>query len=126
MLPFGVHFKPGAPVYQQVVYAVKKAIVSGQMRPGDSFPSIRTLSQELRINPNTAHRVVSCLVEQGLLGVVPGVGTVVASGRPASAKERAALLEDEAERLIVEAKKLSLDQKDVIEAVREHWNRLTR
>ena len=78
MLPFTVELRTGASVYEQLVYAVQRAIVSNQLAPGDRFPSIRTLSQELRINPNTAQKVVTRLVDQGLLVVQPGVGTLVA------------------------------------------------
>ena len=124
MLPFDVRFRSGVPAYEQVVYAVKKALVSGQLRPGDVFPSVRTLSQELRINPNTAHKIVSTLANQGLLEVRPGIGTVVGQAQPATAKERAQLLEDDVERLIVEAKKLGLSKKDVVDAVQDHWSRL--
>ena len=65
MLPFTVELQTGASVYEQLVYAVQRAIVSNQLSPGDRFPSIRTLSQELRINPNTAQKVVTRLVDQG-------------------------------------------------------------
>ena len=65
MLPFTVEFRPGEPVYEQVMYAVKKAIVLGQLGPGDRFPSVRALSQELRINPNTAHKIVAALTSDG-------------------------------------------------------------
>ena len=78
MIPFRVHFRPGVSLYEQVVYAAKKAVISGQLRPGDPFPSVRTLSKELKINPNTAHKVVMHLVTAGLLATRPGVGTVVA------------------------------------------------
>src|ERR1700747_1099809 len=57
MIPFRVQFRPGLPLYEQVVYAATKAMLSGRMRPGDTFPSVRALSRELKINPNTAHKV---------------------------------------------------------------------
>ena len=65
------------PEYQQPIsldgghlqLAVERALVSGQLRAGDPFPSVRALSQELRINPNTAHRIVGTLVRDGLLEV---------------------------------------------------------
>ena len=79
MLPFSLALRPGEPVVDQVVYAVTRAVVSGQLRPGDRFPSVRTLSQELKVNPNTAQRIVALLVEAGLLAVEPGIGTVVTS-----------------------------------------------
>ena len=57
----------------------KKAMISGQLRPGDAFPSVRVLSRELKINPNTAHKVIVSLIAAGLLETRPGVGTVVAA-----------------------------------------------
>ena len=126
MLPFSVSLQPGEPLFEQVVYAVTRAIVTGQLRVEDPFPSVRTLSRELKINPNTAHRIVAALVDEGLLQVRPGIGTVVAQGRPGGMAARRALLEDEAERLVVEAKRTGLGLQDVIAAVRRHWNRVVR
>ena len=111
-------------VYEQVVYAVKKAVVSGQLQPGDSFPSVRTLSQELQINPNTAHKAIATLIHEGMLEVKPGVGTLVARVLPGTGRQRSLLLKDEVERLVVEARRLSLDLVDVLEAVEDHWRRL--
>lgn len=126
MLPFTVNFKPGIPVYEQVVYAVKKAIVSEQMKPGDKFPSVRQMSQDLKINPNTAQKIVAALVHEGMLEVNPGIGTVV-SQRPSAPKEqRQELLKTEIEHLVVEAKKLSLDIQDIENALRQQWKRLSK
>ena len=62
MIPFRVDFRPGTSLYEQVIYAAKKALISGQLRPGDPFPSVRALSAELKINPNTAHKVITHLL----------------------------------------------------------------
>jgi len=124
MIPFRVELRPGVALYEQVVYAAKKAMVSGQLRPGDPFPSVRSLSRELKINPNTAHKVIMHLAEAGLIQTVPGVGTVVAELAPGSAAERAELLGDEIETLVVEARKLGISLKQVTSAVEEHWTRL--
>jgi DNA-binding transcriptional regulator YhcF (GntR family) len=79
VIPFRVQFRTGISLFEQIVYAAKKAMVSGQMRPGDPFPSVRALSRELKINPNTAHKIVAYLVSEGLLETRPGIGTVVAA-----------------------------------------------
>jgi GntR family transcriptional regulator len=126
VLPFSVAIRPGLSVHEQVVFAVKKAIVSGRLRPGDEFPSVRALSRELRINPNTAHKVVATLTTEGLLEVRPGIGTCVADRQASSAAERRVLLRDDVERLVVEARHLSLDVQDVLDAVAEHWSRFDR
>jgi GntR family transcriptional regulator len=125
VIPFRVQFRPGASLFEQVVYASIRAMVSGQLRPGDAYPSVRTLSRELKINPNTAHKVVAYLVNGGYLETRPGIGTVVAAIPDASRKERAELLGQEIEELVVEAKRLGVESEEVIAAIRAHWERLS-
>ena len=124
MIPFRVHFRPGVSLYEQVVYAAKKAVISGHLRPGDAFPSVRTLSRELKINPNTAHKVVAQLVSENLLVTQPGVGTLVTALPESSAAERTRLLGKEIEELVVEAKKLGIGLEDMVASVSAHWKRL--
>lgn len=124
MLPFSIELKAGLPVAEQIIFAVKKAVVGGQLRAGDRFPSVRVLSQELRINPNTAHKVVAQLVQQGVLVTTPAVGSIVAEREAGGRKERTELLGAELEWLIVEAKKLGLTLDDVQAAVAAHWRKL--
>jgi len=124
VIPFRVHFRQGESLYEQVVFAAKKAIVSGNLRPGDAFPSVRALSRELKINPNTAHKVVASLVESGLLEARTGVGTVVAAIPASSAAERAELMGREVEEFVVEAKRLGLELPDVQASVSKQWKEL--
>jgi len=125
MIPFRVTFQPGVSIYEQVVYAAKKAVISGLMLPGEPFPSVRTLSKTLKINPNTAHKVITHLIAEGILEVRPGLGTVVSEPSSSTAAERSNLLNSEVEQLVVEAKKLGLDLDAVTAAIARHWNRLT-
>lgn len=125
MIPFQVHFRPGVSLYEQVVYAAKKAIISGQLRPSDPFPSVRALSKELKINPNTAHKIVAHLEETGLLEAHSGVGTVVAELPAATNEQRTQLLGYEIEQLVVEARKLGIPLQDMVEAVAAHWKLLS-
>ncbi len=124
MIPFRIQFEPGISLYEQVVYAAKKAVVSGQMRAGDAFPSVRELSKALKINPNTAHKVVMELVDEGILEVRSGIGTMVAKRASSTAADRGNLLNKELEQLVVEAKNFGLSLDDVTSAVGEHWKRL--
>ena len=124
VIPFRVHFRPGLSLYEQVVYAAKKAMISGQMRPGDPFPSVRALSKELKINPNTAHKVVAHMVTAGLLETRPGIGTVVAELPESTKSERTQLLGYEIEQLAVEARKLGISLQEMTDAIATHWKRL--
>jgi GntR family transcriptional regulator len=122
MLPFSITLRSGVPIYEQVIYAVTRAVVSGQIRSGDPFPSVRALSQELKINPNTAHKIVAALIEAGFLVVRPGIGTVVGEAWQQESPMRRALLEREAERLVVESRQVGLTLQDLLTAIRKHWS----
>ena len=124
MLPFAITLVAGESPYRQIVYAATKAVLSGELAPGAPFPSVRELSQSLKINPNTAQKVVAELVRDGMLEVRPGIGTVVTQGRRASAAERRALMSKEVEQLVVEAKRLGLSRTDVTNAVHARWSEL--
>jgi GntR family transcriptional regulator len=124
MLPFAISLQPGESPYRQIVYAATKAVVAGELTPGTSFPSVRELSQALKINPNTAQKAVAELIRNGLLEVRPGVGTVVSAGRKATAAERRVLLSAEVEQLVVEAKRLGLRESDVTNAISARWAEL--
>jgi GntR family transcriptional regulator len=124
VIPFRVQLAAGLPLHEQVAFAARKAVISGQMRPGDRFPSVRTLSKACKINPNTAHKVIAQLTAEGLLEVRPGIGTVVAEMRDGSPRDRARLLDNRTEQLVVEARRLGLSLDDVLGAVRDHWRTL--
>jgi GntR family transcriptional regulator len=125
VIPFRLIPRPGVPIYEQAVYAATRAIVAGQLRAGDPFPSVRTLSRELKINPNTAHKVIGKLIADGLLESRPGIGTVVAAPPGATAAERTELLNRQIEELVVEAKRLSVGLEEVTAAIARHWERLS-
>ena len=125
MIPFRVSFRPGVSLFEQIVYAAKKAMVSGQLRPGDPFPSVRALSKELKINPNTAHKIVAHLVSEGLLETHPGIGTVVSTLPDSSRRERTQLLGHEIETLVVEAKRLGIGRDEMLASISVHWQRLS-
>jgi GntR family transcriptional regulator len=126
VFPFSIELKPGLPIAEQVIFAVKKAVVGGQLKPGQPFPSVRSVSQELKINPNTAHKIVAALVTEGVLLTTPAVGSVVAERADGDRTERAGLLGADLERVVVEAKKLGLTLEEVSTGLAAHWKKLGR
>ncbi len=125
LLPFLLRIEPGLPISEQLVYAVKKAVISGMLKTGDRFPSVRVVSQELRIHPNTAHKAIAVLIGEGLLEVHPGIGTVVGKISSAPSEKEMKLLEGEVERLVVGAKNRRLRLEDLQSMVEQQWKRLT-
>lgn len=118
MLPFSLSFQDGVPVSDQIVRAVRKAVLTGQLVSGDSFPSVRAMSQDLKISPTTAHKVVSQLKAAGYLASRPGIGMVVSNPALPERGERLDLLAPACRQLLDAAHELGLDLDDVIEALR--------
>ena len=69
-------------VYEQIVTQVEKYVLSGILTSGDKMPSVRKLSLELNVNPNTVQRAYTELERSGVLVTAPGRGAFVSdSGR---------------------------------------------
>ena len=118
MLPFIIQIEDGLPVSDQILQAVRKAMLTGQLAAGDEFPSVRTLSQELRISPTTAHKVVAALKDAGYLGSRPGIGMVVTTPDLPAHDERLEQLQPLCAKLLKEAGDLHLKFDDVVAALR--------
>jgi GntR family transcriptional regulator len=124
MTLFRLSLGPGESIFDQLVFAAKKAFVSGELQAGQAFPSVRTLAAEFKIHPNTAHKVVQHLIQERWLEARPGIGTVVAEIPEPRRGDRKRLLGREVEQLVVEAKRLKLDIDEVIEAIEDQWAKL--
>jgi len=66
------------PIYRQLVAQIREAIARGRMKPEERLPSVRDLSRQLVINPNTVARVYTELEREGILNTRPGLGVFVA------------------------------------------------
>jgi GntR family transcriptional regulator len=120
----GFKLQPGQSIYEQVVFAAIKAFVSGEYRPGQPFPSVRALAADLKINPNTAHKVIQHLIQERWLEVRPGIGAFVAARPEPRAADRSKLLNEQVERLVVEAMRLGLSRQELLAAIEAGWDRL--
>ena len=74
---------PGSatPIYQQVVDQVRLAVAVGDLATGDPLPSVRTLAEQLVVNPNTVARAFGELVRDGVIESRHGQGVFVATKR---------------------------------------------
>jgi GntR family transcriptional regulator len=118
--------RPGQSIFDQLVFAAKKAFISGEFQPGQTFPSVRTLAAELKIHPNTAHKAVQYLIQEGWLEACPGIGTVVADPPEARALDKKKLLHHEVEQLVVEGKRVGLDLAELVQAIEGQWAKLEK
>ena len=115
-------FDQGRPLFLQIAESIEDSIVDGSLEEESKAPSTNELSTFHRINPATAAKGVSELVERGILYKKRGIGMFVATG----ARER---LVDERTQgfahayispLLAEARRLRLGPDDVIRLITEH------
>src|SRR6218665_903191 len=106
MLPFSFHLQGGEPVSDQIIRAAHRALADGELRPGDLFPSVRTLALDLKISPTTAHKVIAQLSSLGFLVSRPGIGMVVQTPSLPPLETRLDLLTPSARRFLGEARAL--------------------
>ena len=76
------------PIYEQVGEAIRAAIISGELGPGEALPSIRGLAKDLRISVITTKRAFEDLEREGYIATVPGKGSFVAEASVALLRER--------------------------------------
>ncbi len=89
-MPVWLEVEPrsGVPIYLQLVEGVRHGIGAGALREGEKLPTVRALAGELTIAPNTVVKAYNELQREGWIESRPGVGTVVAQGVGATARER--------------------------------------
>lgn len=70
------------PIYEQIIQQVEMHIALGDMPPDSLLPSVRSLSVELSVNPNTLQKAYPELERRGLCYTVPGNGRFISADAP--------------------------------------------
>ena len=102
----------GKPIYEQITDQVKSQIMSGQLKAGDTLPSMRALAQSLRISLITTKRAYNDLEAEGFIETVAGKGSFVAAQDPELLREANLKLAEESIRRAVEVAKRGGISKD--------------
>ena len=105
-------------IYEQIVDGFKELIISGDMGPGDRLPSVRELSAQLTVNPNTIQKAYAILEMKGFTYTVKGRGSFV-SGDQAVAERKRGIWREKFISLVREGKELGMTDSAVFSAVRE-------
>lgn len=111
-----VDLASSVPLEDQVRQGIRQAIARGEVRPGDTLPSVRQLAGDLDIHWNTVARAYRRLRDEGLLTVGRGRGvTVRTPPRPVSVEpgEAPARVRKQLGAVIADAKLAGLDYSDV-------------
>ncbi len=99
---FRLNPSSGVPIYLQLMEQVKHSIETGALRPGDQLPTIRSLAENLVMNPNTVVRAYRELQHEGVIELKHGSGAFVsksAAGGTRVTRKAQAVVQSALERL---------------------------
>jgi GntR family transcriptional regulator len=85
-LPFLINPNAPVPIFRQIADGLRASIARGTYAPGELIPSVRTLAEELGVNPNTVQKAVADVERDGLIESERGRGMVVRAGTRVQAR----------------------------------------
>ncbi|MFC0272910.1 GntR family transcriptional regulator [Metabacillus herbersteinensis] len=116
---FQLDVRSRKPIYEQLVDKIKEAIIHKILKPDEQLPSVRMLSSELTVNPNTIQRAYRELEQQGYLYSIKGKGNFVAQIEQMPANLAFDELKTDLQKLIAEAIYLGLTKEDLLHIYQE-------
>src|SRR5258708_17709251 len=124
---FRIESADGLAIYEEIVRQVKFAVAGDALKTGDLVPSVRELSRDLAVNPNTVARAYRELQGQGILAPLRGTGLeVTPHAEKHCADERVALIRERLRSVLGEARRSRLDMEEIRRLIEEEFARLEK
>ncbi|QDV41207.1 HTH-type transcriptional repressor YtrA [Stieleria neptunia] len=122
---FSIDVQSDVAIYLQLVRQVKFAIAAGTIRPGQLLPSVRALSNQVALNPNTVARAFNQLQADGVIEALRGRGMVVRDvAVEICRRERETVLNERIGSVLAEAWHAGLSKKQIKTFVDDHLRQL--
>ena len=118
-----MEFSSAVPIYVQLAEDLRRRILSGELGPGEKVMSTTEYAATYRINPATANKAFSLLVEEGILEKRRGIGMFVTAGAQAALRERgrATYLSDTLAPALAAGRALWLSPAEISALVSTYW-----
>jgi len=104
------------PIYEQIINNVKELTLAGIFKPDEQIPSIRQLTQQLGINPNTIQKAYAELERQGIIYTLAGRGAFISNDTKRLTDAKRDEILKNVEKSVTDAKKYFIP-KDAIEKI---------
>ena len=110
-------------IYEQIIFQIKLQVANGELKVGDSLPSVRNLSKALEVSTLSVQRAYAELQKSGIIESVEGKGNFVAAGLNSSYLKEALLreVEEEARKTIQIAKQNGIECMELTELIKILW-----
>ncbi|SHE97113.1 MULTISPECIES: GntR family transcriptional regulator [Caloramator] len=117
---FELDVRSRVPIYEQLFEKIKELIIKGLLKEHEQLPSVRALSNDLTINPNTIQKAYRELENQGYIYSIPGKGSFVAPLKDRDInKEKIEKILEEVKKLMLEGLYLGMDREDFIKVLED-------
>lgn len=112
------------PIYEQIINSVKHLSLNGVLGADEKLPSVRELSQQMTINPNTVQKAYQELERQGIIYVKRGQGSFINPTIKAINKEVSMeKIREMLKQVVLECMYLDIDKDELVKIVRETYDK---
>ena len=118
-----LNMKSSEPIWEQIRDSIKKQILAGALSAGDKLPSVRVLSGELGINPNTIQRAYTELESEGFVYSVVGRGSFVAEKNTSSLEAEKVKRLSLFKKALDEAYEIGIEKAELIEIIEKEYEK---
>jgi GntR family transcriptional regulator len=124
-MDFIIDLASATPLYAQIKEQIVFALASGRLNREDKLPSVREVSKELRINPNTVVQAYKELEYEKIVFTKKGQGTFICPDAPEiSSKERKKILSGNMDKVVVKAKQIGSNRNELSHILEQSADRL--
>ncbi|WP_405107462.1 GntR family transcriptional regulator [Paenibacillus sp. FSL K6-1217] len=116
---FELDVRSRKPIYEQLTDKVKELIMHGILRADEQLPSVRALSSQLTVNPNTIQKAYRELEREGYIYSLQGKGNFIAALQQGQSESKRAELKEELLRLMAEAVYLGFTETEISSLYRQ-------
>ena len=85
---FSINLKSRNCIYEQIIEQVEDGVLKGFLKADEQLPSVRALSMELTVNPNTVSKAYAELERRGIIYTLSGKGCYIKSDALKSISEK--------------------------------------
>lgn len=112
------------PIYEQIINSVKHLSLNGTLDADEKLPSVRELSQQMTINPNTVQKAYQELERQGIIYVKRGQGSFINPNIKAKNKEEnMEKIKDLLKQVVIECMYMDISKDDLVGMVGDIYDK---
>jgi GntR family transcriptional regulator len=116
---FELDLRSRKPIYEQLIDHIKDAVLYGILAPDEQLPSVRMLSSQLVVNPNTVQKAYRELEREGYIYSLPGKGSFISPRKERANPAALGELRSELMKLMTQAVQLGLSESDILRLYRD-------